>query len=64
MSGAKGWTEDEVFENLSRPDIHFTTSPQNVMKYANFMADVGTLKVRPASWKDLFFPEIHSVDGN
>jgi NitT/TauT family transport system substrate-binding protein len=34
------------------------------MKYANFMADVGTLKVRPASWKDLFFPEIHSVDGN
>jgi NitT/TauT family transport system substrate-binding protein len=64
MSGAKGWTEDEIFENLSRPDIHFTTSPQNVMKYANFMADVGTLKVRPASWKDLFFPEIHSVDGN
>ncbi|MGE0750395.1 MAG: ABC transporter substrate-binding protein [Variibacter sp.] len=63
-SSAKGWTEDEIFASLSSPDIKFTTSPQNVMKYANFMADIGTLKMRPASWKELFFPEIHAVEGN
>ncbi len=63
-SDGKGWTEEEIFKALSSPDIQFTTSPQNVMKYANFMADVGTLKIRPASWKELFFPEIHSVPGS
>ena len=63
-SDGKGWTEDEIFAALSSPDIHFTTKPQNVMKYANFMADTGTLKVRPASLQELFFPEIHAVGGN
>jgi NitT/TauT family transport system substrate-binding protein len=33
------------------------------MKYAEFMATVGTLKARPASWKELFFPGIHGVPG-
>jgi hypothetical protein len=33
------------------------------LKYAEFMAGVGSLKMRPASWKDLFFPAIHGVPG-
>jgi NitT/TauT family transport system substrate-binding protein len=33
------------------------------MKYAEFMAGVGSLKMRPANWKDLFFPAIHGVPG-
>lgn len=60
----KGWTEDEIVAVLDDPDVQFTTSPRNVMKYAAFMNEVGTLKVRPSSWKDLFFPEIHGVEGN
>ena len=63
-SDGKGWTEDEIVAVLNDPDNKFTTSPQNVMTYANFMNDVGTLKSRPASWQDLFFPEIHGVAGN
>jgi len=35
-----------------------------VMKYAEFMHRIGTLKNLPASWKDLFFPEIHGVPGS
>jgi len=34
------------------------------MKYAEFMHDSGSLKNRPASWKDLFFPEIHGAPGS
>jgi NitT/TauT family transport system substrate-binding protein len=63
-SDGKGWTEDEIVAVLDDPDNKFTTAPQNVMTYANFMNDVGTLKARPASWQDLFFPEIHGVAGN
>ena len=34
------------------------------MKYAEFMAGVGSLKQRPATWQEMFFPAIHSVPGN
>jgi sulfonate transport system substrate-binding protein len=54
---------DEVLEVLGDPDIRFTTSPESLMKYAEFMAGVGSLKARPDSWKDLFFPAIHGVPG-
>jgi NitT/TauT family transport system substrate-binding protein len=60
----KGWKLEDVMEILNDPDIRFTTSPESVMKYANFMADVGTIKGRPKSWQEMFFPGIHNVPGN
>jgi NitT/TauT family transport system substrate-binding protein len=39
-------------------------TPENTMKFARFMHDVGTLKAAPASWRDLFFPEIHDASGS
>lgn len=62
--GRRGWTAEEIVDVLNDPDNKFTTTPENVMTYANFMNDIGTLKARPASWKDLFFPEIHGKPGN
>jgi NitT/TauT family transport system substrate-binding protein len=60
----KGWKMDDLMEVLNDPDIRFTTSPENLMTYANFMADVGSIKNRPKAWQDMFFPDIHSVPGN
>ena len=37
---------------------------QNLMKYADFMSRIGSLKQRPASWKDVFFPEVHDRQGS
>ena len=52
-------------EKLIRdPENVFTTTPQNIMKYASFMHKVGTVENLPASWKDLFFPEIHAAAGS
>ncbi len=34
------------------------------MQYAEFMARVGTIKAKPASWKELFFPPLHAVAGS
>jgi NitT/TauT family transport system substrate-binding protein len=39
-------------------------TPENTMKYAAFMEEVGTIKVKPDSWQDLFFPEIHGLPGS
>jgi NitT/TauT family transport system substrate-binding protein len=63
-SEGKIWKRDEVVALLGEPDIRYTTSPENVMKYANFMADVGSIKTRPKAWQEMFFPEIHGVTGN
>ena len=62
--GGKGWTVDELTEMLNDPEIKYTTTPENVMKYANFMSDIGSLKNRPASLADLFFPEADVAGGN
>ena len=49
---------------LNDPENVFTTTPQNVMKYAEFMNKVGSIKEKPASWKDMFFSEIHDKQGS
>ena len=39
-------------------------APQKVYKTAEFMHKIGTLKTKPASWKDFFFPEVQSLAGD
>ncbi len=34
------------------------------MKYANFMYQTGAIKVKPDSWRDLFFPNVHALPGS
>lgn len=62
--GEKGFSAAEIVEVLNDPHVKFTTTPENVMKYAVFMHDIGSIKNRPSSWKDLFFPEIHGAPGS
>jgi len=63
-TGGDGFTVDELADVLTDPDVTFTTTPQNVMKYATFMHDIGSIQHRPDSWQNLFFPEIHDVPGS
>ena len=63
-TSGSGFSKEDIAEVVKDPGVKFTTGPENVMKYAEFMHAIGTIKNRPASWKDLFFPEIHSVPGN
>ncbi len=60
----KGFSVQEIVDVLNDPQIKFTTTPENVMKYADFMHAIGSIRNRPASWKDMFFPEIHGAPGS
>ena len=60
----KGFSVKEIVDVLSDPHTKFTTTPENVMKYADFMHGIGSIKNRPAAWKDMFFPEIHGAPGS
>jgi NitT/TauT family transport system substrate-binding protein len=62
--GEKGFTVNEIVDVLNDPHVKFTTTPENVMKYASFMHQVGSIRNLPSSWKDLFFPEIHGAPGS
>jgi len=62
--GGGGFTHAELVEVLGDPDIEFTTTPQNIVKYAEFMHSIGSIRNLPASWQDLFFDEIHSAPGS
>jgi NitT/TauT family transport system substrate-binding protein len=63
VSKDKGSLES-ILTMLNDPEIVFTTAPQNVMKYVDFMYKTGAIKVRPDSWKDLFFPNVHGASGS
>ena len=54
----------EIQAMLNDPAIVYTTTPENMMKYVDFMAKTGAIKVRPDSWKDLFFPNAHNLPGS
>jgi NitT/TauT family transport system substrate-binding protein len=66
------WIEDSksklppamVSKIVAGPQVRWTMTPESTMKFADFMTGVGTLKVKAASWKDYFFPEIYDLKGS
>ncbi len=62
--GKSKLSPDLVYKVISGPQVKWTLVPENTMKYATFMKEVGMIKTAPASWKDLFFPEIQNVPGS
>lgn len=57
-------TADELVALLKEPGAVFDVAPVGMTKFAEFMAKVGTLKTKPAGWKDFFFAEAHGLNGN
>ncbi len=71
-TAAKYWIEDSesklsvdfVAAAGSGKDVKWTAIPERTMQGADFMAEVGTIKVKPKSWKDYFFAEAHGMPGS
>lgn len=55
---------EETLKILEDPNSRFTATPEGTMRYAEFMSRVGTIKAKPASWKDLFFEPILTANGS
>jgi NitT/TauT family transport system substrate-binding protein len=55
---------DMVGRLVAGSQVRWTMAPENTMKYADFMAEVGTLKTKASAWKDYFFPEIYDENGS
>jgi NitT/TauT family transport system substrate-binding protein len=55
---------DKLLAIMNDPQVRYQMAPERILPFAHFMHQVGTIKNRPASWKDLFFPDIHELAGS
>lgn len=62
--GGKGISIDELVTILKDPVTKYTVVPENVLKYAHFMNEIGTLRSDPASLRVLFFDDLDVLRGN
>lgn len=62
-AGQSGSVE-EIEAIILDEQTRFSLTPERILPYAQFMNEVGTLRNRPESWEELFFPEIHDLDGS
>ena len=53
-----------IEEMMNDPQIRYTMAPEGTMRFAEFLHKIGRIKEKPASWKDMFFPEIHNLSGS
>jgi NitT/TauT family transport system substrate-binding protein len=44
--------------------LSFSLAPEQSLSVGEFLARIGSIKAKPASWKDFFFPEIHGENGS
>jgi NitT/TauT family transport system substrate-binding protein len=52
-------SQAEILEILRDPDTRFSATPNGVMNFADFLHRAGTIRVKPASWSELFVPILH-----
>ena len=57
-------TVDDIYGMISAADYAYTLTPQKVGKTAEFMYKIGSIKTKPSSWKDFFFPEVQNLPGD
>jgi NitT/TauT family transport system substrate-binding protein len=62
VSGSKE-SPESILRILNDSDNEFDLTPRNITKYAAFMHQVGTIKAKPASWRELAHPNLHDRPG-
>lgn len=63
MGGGAGSSAD-MLAILNDPSTKYTTRPENILKYALFMHEIGSLKNRPTALSDLFLSGVDLAGGN
>ncbi len=55
---------DFINNIVTDPKVKFTMTPKNTTKYSDFLYEVGAIKTKPDSWKDMFFDNVHKLPGS
>ena len=57
-------TQADVETMLADRDTLFSTTPDGIMQYVQFMSLAGTIKTKPAKWSDLFVADFAARKGS
>ena len=57
-------TVADAEKQLADPEYIFDLGPKKLVKLTDFMNASGTIKGKPTSWKEMFFPEVHDLSGD
>ncbi len=55
---------EELLKIMNDPGNEYSLLPKGSMPIVEFMYKIGSIKVKPETWKDLFFPNAHSLPGS
>jgi NitT/TauT family transport system substrate-binding protein len=55
---------DKLLAIMNDPQVRYRLAPERILPFQHFMHQVGTLKSKAESWKDLFFADIHDLEGS
>jgi sulfonate transport system substrate-binding protein len=61
---AEKMSADEIEKLIRDKKNIFTSTPQGTERVVNFMHQTGATPKAITSWKDLYFPDVHSLPGN
>lgn len=61
--GGDGSTPELVRQIITDPQVEYTTTPNNIGTYLDFMTRIGTLKAEGTTWQDVFFENVHDKPG-
>lgn len=61
---AEKMSADEIEKLIRDKKNIFNSAPQGTERVVNFMHKTGAMAKPIASWKDLYFPDIHALPGN
>ena len=64
LASLKGDQVDLIDKIVVDPRIEFTSTPNGLMKFANFMHQIGRIDSKPATWQELCFPEAAMKSGS
>lgn len=57
-------THEEIVALIQDPQTRWTTTPQRLLPYVNYMARVGLITQDTDDWRDLFFDTVRNSDGS
>jgi NitT/TauT family transport system substrate-binding protein len=57
-------TLEDSLKLIKDPDVAFSLTPVGMQRFAEFLHRLGVMKIKPESWRDLVFPELHGEKGS
>jgi len=55
---------EDILAELNSVEVGYSTTPQKITKFSDFMYKTKTIEVKPKSWKELFFDNIYQKQGS